>query len=68
MSSNPNDWAYNRFEMEKRGTKYDYTTLKTEQLTLTLVWSTIVVFLSANKIYAFSDLTHDFWDLLRKVL
>jgi len=68
MSSNPNDWAYNRFEMEKRGTKYDYTTLKTEQLTLTLVWSTIVVFLSANTIYAFSDPTHDFWDFLRAVL
>jgi hypothetical protein len=42
--ANPNDWAIARFESEKPGGyKPDYTTLKTTQLTLTLIW-TVVLF------------------------
>jgi hypothetical protein len=40
---NPNDWAITRFESEKRGFKVDYTTIKTDQLIFTSIWSVIVV-------------------------
>jgi ABC-type glycerol-3-phosphate transport system substrate-binding protein len=39
----PNDWAFNRFEEEKKGFKVNYTTINSEQVTLTLTWSALVV-------------------------
>jgi hypothetical protein len=65
--ANPNDWAFNRFEMEKRGIKYDYTTLQPKALGLTLVWSSIVVFFLSNTVYAFST-GGGFWDFLKYAL
>ena len=62
--ANPNDWAFNRFEMEKRGVKYDYTTLEPKALGLTLVWSTVVLFLLSNAVYVLST-GGSFWDFLK---
>jgi len=44
--SNPQDWAFNRLEMEKRGMKYDYTTIDTKQIALTVTWGSGVVLLA----------------------
>lgn len=46
--------------MEKRGVKYDYTTLKTKNLALTLVWSSVVAGFGGNLVYSLSTGT-DFW-------
>jgi hypothetical protein len=62
--ANPNDWAFNRFEMQKRGTKYDYTTLEPKSLGLTLVWSTIVVFFLSNTVYVLGT-GGGFWDFVK---
>ncbi|CAB9508820.1 expressed unknown protein [Seminavis robusta] len=62
--ANPNDWAFNRFEMEKKGIKYDYTTLDNKSLTLTLVWSSIVLGLSTNVVYSLST-GASFWAFLK---
>ena len=51
--------------MEKKGTKYDYTTLKQEALALTLVWSSIVLALSADTVYALTVEGASFWDFLK---
>jgi hypothetical protein len=52
--ANPSDWAYNRIETEKSGGKKkpDYTVLDSKKLTLTLVWSTIVLSLAGRAIYS----------------
>lgn len=40
---NPNDWAYERFEQQKKGIKYDYVTIKPKALVLVLGWSSLVL-------------------------
>ena len=60
---NPQDWQFLRVESEKRGIKYDYTTLKTDQIVLTSTWSLIVASLAARAAYCLS--TGDFfWSIL----
>jgi hypothetical protein len=41
-ASDPNDWAFQRFEDEKKGVVRDYTTVNPAQLALTSVWAGIV--------------------------
>lgn len=67
VASNPNDWAFNRFEMEKKGVRYDYTTIDTKQLGLTVVWSAIVLAFTADLVYALLNEV-GFWDPLLIVL
>ena len=58
---NPNDWAFNRREAEKRGVKYDYWTLRKGDLVKTLVWSGIVVwFFSSTAIQLTNEYLHTF--------
>lgn len=60
---NPSDWQYNRMEEQKLGTKVDYLTLKTDQIALTAIWSTIVI--SGVSRLAYSLVNHvNFWAFL----
>ena len=58
ICSNPNDWAFDRREMEKRGIKYDYTTLKKKDLVLTLVWSGVLAWFVSQSIYSLMTGAH----------
>jgi hypothetical protein len=49
---NPNDWAFNRMEEQKKGVKYDYVTLEAKQVVLVAVWSTIVLGFISRAVYA----------------
>lgn len=60
---NPSDWAYNRMEEEKFGKKFDYLTLKTDQIALTLVWSLIVVSGAGRAVFSFTQ-HENFWAFL----
>lgn len=40
---NPNDWAIERFQMQKTGSKIDYAKLETKSLVLTLAWVVALV-------------------------
>jgi hypothetical protein len=57
---NPNDWAFDRMEAQKRGVKLDYVTLDPKAIVLTLVWSTIVFAVLGRAIVALSSGTN-FW-------
>jgi hypothetical protein len=61
--SDPNDWAFNRFEDQKRGVVRNYTTIDSTQLTLTLIWSVIVFFMIGRTVVSFSYET-PFWSFL----
>lgn len=50
--ANPNDWAYNRFEEEKKGIKYDYVTLRTKDIALTVTWGSFITFLIGRLVYS----------------
>ena len=56
---NPSDWAYNRL----KGYNVDYLSIDKKQLTLTLVWSAIVLTLLSRGVYCLA--TGDYyWDIL----
>ena len=52
--------------MEKRGMKYDYTTLDQKKLVLTLVWSGIVAALGGNLAYSLST-GQSFWAFIENL-
>ena len=48
---NPQDWAFNRMEAEKRGTTINYTKLEVKEIVLVLTWSSIVAALGGRTLY-----------------
>lgn len=52
---NPNDWAFNRMEEQKRGVKYDYVTLEAKQVVLVLAWSSVVFAFVGRGVYSISN-------------
>ena len=58
---NPNDWAYNRIQEEKRGFKVDYVTLNQKQLFLTLAWAAIVTSVIGRIVFTLAT-GIGFWD------
>ena len=52
---NPQDWAYNRMEEERRGFKIDYVTIKPKEVTLVLVWSTVVSAVVGRAVYSIAN-------------
>lgn len=52
---NPNDWAFNRMEEQKRGVKYDYVTLQPKQVVLVVVWSAVVFGVVGRAVYSISN-------------
>lgn len=61
---NPNDWAYDRMEEQKRGIKVDYLTLKKDKIALTLAWSAIVISASARLVYSLVN-HENFWAFVK---
>jgi hypothetical protein len=59
----PNDWAFNRFEEEKKGFKTNYTTINTNQVTLTLTWAALVV-ACAGRAFIALQTGENFWAFL----
>lgn len=52
---NPNDWAFQRFESEKKGVKINYSEIRSKELGLVLVWSVVVVFVVGRVAYSLSE-------------
>ena len=49
---NPQDWAFNRMEQEKKGIVYNYTDISAKQIALVLVWSGIVSLFAGRAVYS----------------
>jgi hypothetical protein len=49
---NPQDWAYNRMEEQKKGVRYDYVTLNSKQIVLVVSWSAVVAAVIARIVYS----------------
>jgi hypothetical protein len=49
---NPQDWAYNRMEEQKKGVRYDYVTLNPKQIVLVVCWSAVVMAVIARIVYS----------------
>jgi len=60
---NPNDWAYNRFQEQKLGIKYDYASIDTKQITLTLTWATLILSLGGRALLCYQT-GENFWSFL----
>ncbi len=52
---NPNDWAYQRFESQRKGVKVNYWDIKPKELGLVFVWSTVVLSVVGRGAYAISE-------------
>ena len=52
---NPNDWAFQRFESQKKGIKVNYWDIKPKEFGLVLVWSTVVVSVVGRGAYSLSE-------------
>lgn len=52
---NPNDWAYQRFESQKKGVTVNYWDIKPKELGLVLVWSTVVLSVVGRGVYSLSE-------------
>ena len=60
---NPQDWQFARLEEKRLGIKYDYTTVNTNKLVLTVVWSAFLMGLAGRAVY--SAATGDYyWDFI----
>ena len=57
---NPNDWAYNRLESERKGFEIDYVTLDTKSLVLTVVWAFIITTVLGRVAFSLVSKS-DFW-------
>jgi hypothetical protein len=49
---NPQDWAYNRMEEQRKGVRYDYVTLNPKQIVLVVCWSAVVMSVIARIVYS----------------
>jgi hypothetical protein len=56
---NPNDWAYNRL----KGYNVDYLAINQKQLTLTLVWSAIILILLSRGAYCIAT-GENYWEII----
>jgi hypothetical protein len=52
---NPQDWQFARLEDKKRGEQRDYVTVKSQDIVLVLVWSTIVSAFLGRAIYSIAN-------------
>jgi hypothetical protein len=59
----PNDWAFNRFEEERKGFKMNYTSINSEQVTLTLTWAALVVAFAGRAVIALQT-GENYWAFL----
>ena len=59
----PNDWAYQRYEDQRKGTKRDYVTIDEGQLVLTLSWAAIVFGFIGRASYTFAT-GDSYWSFL----
>ena len=60
--NNPADWQFERLEMQKKGVKYDYVTLRTKDAALTVAWAAVVLAFGGRLVYALASGVN-FWDL-----
>lgn len=63
FNQDPNDWAYQRYEDEKRGVVRDYTSIDSKQLSLTLIWAAVVFASIGRSVFSLSTDT-PFWSFL----
>jgi hypothetical protein len=59
----PNDWAYQRYEDEKKGIQRDYGTIDEKQLVLTFSWAAIVFATIGRSVFSLST-GEAFWSFL----
>jgi hypothetical protein len=63
FNPDPNDWAYQRYEDEKRGIVRDYASIDSKQLSLTLTWAAVVFASIGRSVFSLSTDT-PFWSFL----